>query len=184
MTDRRARLRVTPSALKSAKRARSTRFWAREIVCAANRQHPGKEGSRALLFLYATLELNNARVDQADGSIDSRTQVPHLFPQYPHLAQILSNASQGTWRACLYRHLQLLSDWAGCDPGVQFCFGSHDGATGSARRPSHRKTKLFFITLYGANALAQVVCNIFPTAENVCRNGRPGIHTHHQTRPY
>lgn len=85
-----------------------------------------EEGSGTLLFLYAALELNNARPEQANGTVHIGTEIPHLLPQHPHLAQILSDAGHGTRRSGIRPYGQLFSNWAGSDPGVQFRFGRHD----------------------------------------------------------
>src|SRR5215472_235882 len=55
------------------------------------------------------------------------------------------------------------------DPRIDFRLLGYEGATGMARRSSHRKAKIPLVALHGANAFADVVRDLLPTAEKVCR---------------
>lgn len=106
--------------------------------------------------------------ERIERSLCCHPQARYFFAQLPHLGDTGSEGPPGVGRdqcGSLLRNRG--AGWSCGKPGAQFRRGCDDGASMRTRRPPHRQTGLLLVALRRANAGSQVICNLFPAAENV-----------------
>ena len=100
-----------------------------------------------------------------------RAERHHLIAQAVHFGEVGSDRSCPPLRKiiCTRTRARGIADRACHDPRIQLGYSCQHRSHGFARWPTYRQSQLAFIALNCAHAFSQVVCNFFPSTQELRR---------------